>query len=384
MATSPLGFLAGLPVELRLYIYGLVLADPSNYDNENYPDCKIIKQPNCALLRTSRQIRAETLFALLPGGKLCAQASIKRSDKSARWDPVLIPGHTGDSTPFNTKKFGHATVLWSDLMEQEREYFMTNLETAILSVVFNPLFLEICITISKSEEGGGNIRVQFRDAKGYFRRKTGEIAPFVATDDHLNSIMADLGAKVVDIIFRSADRGTDVRSFWDTGGPREEPAALLARQYQKADWVFHHILWKTFKDFTDDKRSAPDHKCAINFPEEGKCTFVWVLTRSGDSFWVTPDLRTLLGVDDPKVLRMPLDFATVLDPRHLEPQRRRLDGNYAKVCYLESLLHFAMTMEERYEVSIDNSKDVLALITKENIEAYRTMYQQEGRFAIYD
>ncbi|KAI5199046.1 hypothetical protein E4T38_07206 [Aureobasidium subglaciale] len=196
MATPTLGSLARLPVELRLHIYELVLADSINYDIKNYPGCKIIKQRACALLSTSHQTRLETLFAALPGAKLCAQISIKQSDKSARWDPVLIPGHTGDSTPFNTKKFGHTTIPWSDLLESEREYFMTNLETAVLSMVLDPLFLEICITIGSSAEAAGNVRVQFRDARRSTHRKTGEIARPVAPDDHLRSIMADLGPKI--------------------------------------------------------------------------------------------------------------------------------------------------------------------------------------------
>ncbi|KAI5271931.1 hypothetical protein E4T47_04759 [Aureobasidium subglaciale] len=202
MATSTLGSLARLPVELRLHIYELVLADPTNYDIKNYPDRKIIKQRQCALLSTSHQIRLETLFAALPGAKLCAQISIKQSDKSARWDPVLIPGHTADSTPFNTRNFGHNTMLWNGLLEAERKHFMTNLETAVLSMVFDPLFLEIGITIGSSEEAAGNVRVQFRDARRSNSRKTGEIAPPVAPDDHLRSIMADLGPKVVAILSR--------------------------------------------------------------------------------------------------------------------------------------------------------------------------------------
>ncbi|KAI5241598.1 hypothetical protein E4T43_05370 [Aureobasidium subglaciale] len=202
MATSTLGSLARLPVELRLHIYELVLADPINYDIKNYPDRKVIKQRQCALLSTSHQIRLETLFAALPGAKLCAQISIKQSDKSARWDPVMIPGHTADSTPFNTRNFGHNTMLWNGLLEAERKHFMTNLETAVLSMVFDPLFLEICITTGSSEEAAGNVRVQFRDTRRSNYRKTGEIAPPVAPDDHLRSIMADLGPKVVAILSR--------------------------------------------------------------------------------------------------------------------------------------------------------------------------------------
>ncbi|CAD0095820.1 unnamed protein product [Aureobasidium vineae] len=89
---------------------------------------------------------------------------------------------------------------------------------------------------------------------------------------------------------------------------------------QKEDRRTHRLLCKTFKAFDDDHRPTTTSKRAIHFPEKGKCAFIWVEIRSENPLfhhWMTPDLRIILGEDDPKTLNMPRDFAAEKDPRHI-------------------------------------------------------------------
>ncbi|KAH0352965.1 hypothetical protein KCU81_g1651, partial [Aureobasidium melanogenum] len=48
------------------------------------------------------------------------------------------------------------------------------------------------------------------------------------------------------------------------------------------------------------------------------------------------------------------------------------------------VLKFQIAMEERYTVPVDKRKDVLALITKKNFDAYREKFEKEGKTADYD
>ena len=52
-------------------------------------------------------------------------------------------------------------------------------------------------------------------------------------------------------------------------------------------------------------------------------------------------------------------------------------------CYQELQPKFQIAMEEYCEVPVDKRKDVLALITKENFEAYKEKFEKEGKIADY-
>jgi len=71
-------------------------------------------------------------------------------------------------------------------------------------------------------------------------------------------------------------------------------------------------------------------------------------------------------------------YVTREDSRPLSP--RYLEALCAW-CYQELQPKFETAMEER--PTIDNKKDVLALVTKENFEAYRANFDREGKTADY-
>ncbi|CAD0101282.1 unnamed protein product [Aureobasidium mustum] len=52
-------------------------------------------------------------------------------------------------------------------------------------------------------------------------------------------------------------------------------------------------------------------------------------------------------------------------------------------CYQELQPKFQIAMEEYYDRFVDKRKDVLALITKENFEAYKEKFEREGKTADY-